>query len=142
MLEGLDLPGQPEYETWRLAEQERARRLRITLLRAITDRLDDAPSEQADRLLEAVALDPYDDALHTRPLSALTRAGRFKEAERQKILSEEALRGVAGADLKALGEAMKAEPSRPTASSAGSSPRSSCRMRRPRTMSGSTNSSA
>jgi pimeloyl-ACP methyl ester carboxylesterase/DNA-binding SARP family transcriptional activator len=112
LLEGLDLPGQPEYETWRLAEQERARRLRLTLLRAIIDRLDDAPNEQADRLLEAVALDPYDDALHRRLLSALARAGRFKEAERQKILSEEALRGVAGADLKALGEAMKAKPSR------------------------------
>ncbi len=110
LLDGLDLAGQPDYANWRLAEQERARRMRLVLLRELINRLEEAPSAQADRLQEALSIDPYDAELHRRLLVALKRAGRTTEAERQRRASLELLEGAQDVDRDALAAAMKTKP--------------------------------
>lgn len=109
-LDALDLSGQPEYETWRMAEQERARRLRLDVLRALTERLEDNPGAQAERLSEAVAIEPYDPDLHHRLIAALMRAGRTKEAKRQKEASEKILTEIEGFSGRRLTDALSEKP--------------------------------
>ncbi len=110
LLEGLELSGQPEFETWRLAQQETARKARCAVLRALVDLLADNPAEQANRLYELVQIEPYDIDLHCRLITALAQSGRAKEAERQKTLSFETLKDIDGADLGRLDKALKTKP--------------------------------
>lgn len=104
-LEDLALSGQPEFETWRLSQQERARKVYGTILHEWTSRLAENPSAQADRLYEHIRIEPYDIALHEQLISALARAGRKKEIERQLALSKEALAAIEDVDLSRLDKA-------------------------------------
>lgn len=109
-LDGLDLSGQPDFESWRMAEQERARRLRLDILRALIDRLEDDPGAQAERLSEAVAIEPYDPDLHRRLIAALMRAGRTKDAKRQREASDKVLADIDGYSAKRLTDALTERP--------------------------------
>lgn len=109
-LDGLELSGQTEYEAWRLAEQERARRMRLIVLKALIERLEETPALQSDRLAEAVAIEPYDPELHRRLIAALKRAGRNKEARRQKDASEKTLADIDGFSARPLAEALSEKP--------------------------------
>jgi DNA-binding SARP family transcriptional activator len=117
-LDGLELSGQPDYEIWRMAERERARRLRLDILRALIDRSESDPGAQADRLSEAVAIEPYDPDLHHRLVAALMRAGRTKEAKRQKDASEAVLAGIDGFSGRRLADALSERPIAATANPA------------------------
>ena len=109
----LALADQPEFEQFRLAERERARVVRVSLLRALAQRLADHHARRADRLYELVELEPYDFDAHCRLVEALAQAGRKPEAERQKALSEKAMKGVDGADPARLVRALRAKPAQP-----------------------------
>ncbi len=110
-LEDVALSGQPEFETWRLSQQERARQVYGAILREWTSRLAINPSAQADRLYDHIRIEPYDAALHEQLLSALARAGRKKEVERQRELSKAALADIEGVDVSRLDEAAMAPAS-------------------------------
>ncbi|WP_428410034.1 alpha/beta fold hydrolase [Hyphococcus sp.] len=110
LMDDLALDGQPEFEQFRLAERERARVARLKLLRALAAKLDGDHARRADRLYELVEIEPYDADAHVKLVAALAQAGRRAEAERQKALSEKALRGVDGADPSRLAAALSAKP--------------------------------
>ncbi len=122
-LDDLALSGQDEYETWRLSQQEHARKYRCLILLEMIARLQDDPSAQADVLYEVVRLEPYDLSVHQQLISALTRAGRKKEATRQRTLSAKELEDVEGFSASLLDTAVAA----PAASSAGPSSRDEAR---------------
>lgn len=111
LMAGLDLPNQPEFETFLLVHREKARVMRAVLLRAIVARLGEDHSARADRLYELVEIEPYDIDLHGALITALAQVGRNKEASRQVGLSKEALNGVDGVDLGLLDAALMAKPS-------------------------------
>ncbi len=110
LLEGLELTGQPEFETWRLAQQERARQAHCAILKSLVDKLDDDRSERADRLNKLVQLEPYDCTLHCELITALAQSGRMKEAERQKAISATILKDIDGVNLDQLKAASQSKP--------------------------------
>ncbi|MEO1251324.1 MAG: alpha/beta fold hydrolase [Pseudomonadota bacterium] len=110
ILEGLDLSGQAEYETWRLAEQEKARELSRKVLSALIARLEDAPAARADRLYVLASLDPYNVDVHAQLIKALMKSGRAAEAERQLQVSNETLLNIENADLSRLQTAYEHAP--------------------------------
>ena len=109
-LDGLELSGQPDYEAWRVSEQEHARRLRLGLLKALVARFEESPGKQADRLAEAVAIEPYDPELHRRLIAAFMRAGRIKDARLQKEISEKTLADLEGFSVRPLIDALSEKP--------------------------------
>ncbi|MCK5750734.1 MAG: alpha/beta fold hydrolase, partial [Oricola sp.] len=112
----LALPDQPEFEQFRLAEREKARVARVKLLAALEAHLASDHARRADRLYEFVELEPYDFDAHFRLVTALAQAGRRAEAERQKAISEKAMKGVDGADVGRLARALAAKPAQKTVS--------------------------
>ena len=122
LLEGLELSGQPDFETWRLAQQERARNTQRQVLRALVEKITGDPSVKADRLAALVRLDPYDLSVHAALITSLAQANRTKEAERQKQLSVAALKDVEGVDLGLLDDALNQKPTAATTATAPETP--------------------
>lgn len=116
-LEGLELPGQPEFETWRLGRQEQARRMHLGVLDALADKLADDPDALAATLRRRIALDPGDAKTHAALISVLARSGTRDEAERQKLASEAILNELGPYDRDKLNAALaqprSARPSAP-----------------------------
>jgi pimeloyl-ACP methyl ester carboxylesterase/DNA-binding SARP family transcriptional activator len=104
---GLDLPAQPAFETWRLGQQEQARRLHLCVLEALTAKLDDAPDELAAILRRRIELDAGDPEAHARLIALLARAGAREEAERQKDASARMLAAIGPYDERALNDALR-----------------------------------
>jgi len=115
-LEGLDLPTQPDFQAWCLAERENARRQHAALLAELTLRLSsDAPEEAALHARRRVALEPYDEMAHVVLVDLLARAGRRQEAEQQcaagvRLLGEA---GIAADALTRAARALRIPPRRP-----------------------------
>ena len=113
LLAGLDLPGQPQFESWRLAQQETARKLHLRLLDELEHRTEDS-SQQADILRTRIAADPADEDAHNRLLAALAASGARAEAEAQAGVSARILRDFGPCDearLKASAKGAKASTS-------------------------------
>lgn len=110
LMTGLDLDGQPEFESFRLAQQEQARVLRARLLREIAERLRDTPSERADRLAQLVRIEPFDFDLHCDLVAALAQAGRMRQARHQQALSTKTFADVEGIEFARLERALEADP--------------------------------
>jgi pimeloyl-ACP methyl ester carboxylesterase/DNA-binding SARP family transcriptional activator len=104
---GLDLPGQPAFETWRLGQQEQARRLHLCVLDALAAKLADAPEELAATLRRRIELDEGDVQTHAQLISLLAQIGARDEAERQKEASESMLRALGPYDARALSDALR-----------------------------------
>jgi pimeloyl-ACP methyl ester carboxylesterase/DNA-binding SARP family transcriptional activator len=102
LLEGLDLPGQPLFENWRLAQQELARRLHLFVLDALIEQLNDAPDEQIERLRARIDLEPGEEETHVRLISLFGRSGRSADAELQAELSERILSDIGPCDTARL----------------------------------------
>jgi pimeloyl-ACP methyl ester carboxylesterase/DNA-binding SARP family transcriptional activator len=122
-LSGLELPRQPAFETWRLGQQERARRLQLYLLEALAAKLDPACEEFTGALRHQVALDPGDELAHARLIGALASTGAHAEAEQQRIASARILNALGPYDESALDAALRsnrkasarrAQPARPS----------------------------
>ncbi|HSK40765.1 MAG TPA: BTAD domain-containing putative transcriptional regulator, partial [Arenibaculum sp.] len=82
-LEGLELAGCHEFEAWRIAVREEARRLHARVLAALVERLRDAPEMALPYARSAVRLDPADCAPHATLLRLLVETGRREAAEEQ-----------------------------------------------------------
>src|SRR5690606_13746944 len=103
----LDLPAQPAFETWRLGQQEQARRLHLCVLDALTARLSDAPGQVAPLMRKRIELDPGDEASHARLIAALMQAGAAAEAEQQAEASARMLAALGPHDASALRMALR-----------------------------------
>src|SRR5690606_39039909 len=64
----------------------------------------------SERLSEAVAIEPYDPDLHRRLIAALMRAGRTKDAKRQREASDKVLADIDGYSARRLTDALTERP--------------------------------
>jgi len=104
---GLDLPAQPSFETWRLGQQDQARRLNLCVLDALASKLADAPDDLAPLLRKRIELDPGDEASHARLVSVLAQSGAAAEAEQQAETSARMLAALGPHDAAALRAALR-----------------------------------
>jgi DNA-binding SARP family transcriptional activator/alpha-beta hydrolase superfamily lysophospholipase len=116
-LAGLDLPAQPAFETWRLGQQEQARRLHLCVLDALAAKLTDV-EERAAVLRKRIELDPGDEAAHARLIAALTQAGALAAAEQQCEASARMLAAIGPHDAAALRQALRQPRATPPPASA------------------------
>ncbi len=79
-IEGLDVPGCHEYETWCLGTRERIRSLRLAIHGTLVDRLRDDPESALPYAFDRVALDPFSDEAHLAVMELLADAGRVQQA--------------------------------------------------------------
>ncbi len=112
-LAGLDLAGQPAFETWRLGQQEQARRLHLRVLDALAEKLTQADGEVYDVLRRRIELDPGDQASHAQLIGALVRGGAKVEAEQQREASARMLAAIGPFDAGVLDAALRAARSPP-----------------------------
>jgi len=103
---GLDLPTQPAFETWRLGQQEQARRLQLCVIDALAAKIDGA-DEVAALMRQRIDLDPGDEAAHVRLVSALMQAGAASEAEQQREASTRMLAALGPHEGEALRAALR-----------------------------------
>src|SRR5262245_38438192 len=81
--EGLELANCPDFEAWRVAEREDARRLRARLLWALVERHAAAPELALPHARALIQVDPDVVAAHAALLRLLIAGGRRREAEEQ-----------------------------------------------------------
>ena len=108
-LDGLDLPVCYRYQEWCMAEREAVSRLRLSVLGALVERLQDNPEEALAHARALTVADPLSEAGHAAVVRLLTRIGRNKEAashyERARRVFETELGGEPSGELE---EARKA----------------------------------
>jgi TolB-like protein/DNA-binding SARP family transcriptional activator len=95
--EGLELANCPDFEAWRVAEREDARRLRARLLSALVERHAAAPELALSHARALVQVDPGAVAAHGALLRLLIAGGRRREAEEQFEVSLRVLAAIGGA---------------------------------------------
>ena len=79
-LEGLDLTGCYRYHEWWIAERERVRATRVSVLGQLIERVRDTPDEALEYARQLLALDPLSEASHIRLIRLLGDMGRTREA--------------------------------------------------------------
>jgi pimeloyl-ACP methyl ester carboxylesterase len=104
---GLDLPGQPGFEAWRLGQQEQARRLQLCVLDAIASKLQRQPEDLTPLLRKRIDLDPGDEAAHARLIAALAQGGAASDAEAQRQNSARMLEAIGPYNAALLDEALR-----------------------------------
>ena len=82
-LAGLDLPDCHEFQSWCIGEREEARRLRVRLLTALVNRLEDVPDEALRHARMLSLLAPADEGAQAMLVRLLRAAGHSREAEQQ-----------------------------------------------------------
>jgi pimeloyl-ACP methyl ester carboxylesterase/DNA-binding SARP family transcriptional activator len=82
-LEGLDLPDCHEFQSWCIGEREETRRLRVRLLTALVNRLEDVPDEALRHARMLSLLAPADEGAQAMLVRLLRAAGHSREAEQQ-----------------------------------------------------------
>jgi pimeloyl-ACP methyl ester carboxylesterase/DNA-binding SARP family transcriptional activator len=107
LLAGLDLPGQPAYETWRLGQQEKARRLCLRVIDELLSRADTDASARTSLLHRCIDIDPDNQAAHLRLIAHLAATGSVADANAQASISRRMLADVGGVDERALGSALR-----------------------------------
>ena len=79
-LDGLDLPVCHLYQEWCMAEREAVSRLRLAVLGALVERLQDKPDDALPYARALTVADPCCEAGHASVVRLLARVGRNKEA--------------------------------------------------------------
>ena len=90
-LEGLDLPDCHEFQNWCIGEREETRRLRVRLLTALVNRLEDVPDEALRHARTLSLLAPADEGAQAMLVRLLRAAGHSREAEQQFQCAERRL---------------------------------------------------
>src|SRR5262245_12607675 len=121
-LEGLEFSEFHDFHAWCVAERESAARAQCTLLRALVERLADAPQRALPHARALVGIAPYDEASRATLIRLLVRAQHMDEAEQQYQLGMRMLReaGIvsSGALLQARRGTTVAAPARASSSGA------------------------
>lgn len=82
-LEGFDLPDCHEFQSWCIGEREETRRLRVRLLTALINRLEDLPGEALRHARTLSLLEPANELIQATLVRLLRATGRWREAEDQ-----------------------------------------------------------
>jgi pimeloyl-ACP methyl ester carboxylesterase/DNA-binding SARP family transcriptional activator len=106
LLAGLDLPSQPAYESWRLGQQEKARRLHLRVIDELIVRTDARSPECTALLRRRLEIDPDDQAGHLQLIANLA-AFSPAEAKAQTEISRRMMADVGGLDDARLKSALK-----------------------------------
>jgi pimeloyl-ACP methyl ester carboxylesterase/DNA-binding SARP family transcriptional activator len=80
-LEGLDLPDCQEFQSWRAAQHEETRRLRVRLLTALVTRLQSVPDDALPYARALRLLEPANESAQAMLVRLLRATGRCREAE-------------------------------------------------------------
>lgn len=97
LLAGLDLPSQPSYETWRLGQQEKARRLHLQLIDELISRTDAKSPDRTALLRRRLEVAPDDPGSHLNLIAHLA-ATSPSEAAAQTEASRRMLADIGGLD--------------------------------------------
>lgn len=106
LLEGLELPSQPAFETWRLAQREKARRLHIQVMDERIARSDPRTAEHARLLQRRIEIDPDNQAAHHQLIAHLAKTNPT-QAKVQAELSARMLADIGGLDAAQLKSALQ-----------------------------------
>lgn len=79
-LDGLDLPLCYRYQEWCMAEREAVSRLRLAVLTALVERLQDHPADALSYARALAIADPLSESGHAAVVRLLSRMGRNREA--------------------------------------------------------------
>ncbi|HTK97528.1 MAG TPA: alpha/beta fold hydrolase [Pseudomonadales bacterium] len=90
-LAGLDLPSQLEFESWRIGQQEWARRVQSLVLRELCQRPLPDSSRRTQYIREWIAIEPDAIEAHVALIQHLEGTGRKAEAAAQTELSKRQL---------------------------------------------------
>ncbi len=116
-LAGLDLPSQLDFESWRIGQQEWARRMQSLVLRELAQRpLPDA-SRRTQYIRDWIAVEPDAIEAHVALIQHLESTGRKSEATAQSELSKRQLNEAGEGRADALTWALRTAvptPPRPT----------------------------
>jgi DNA-binding SARP family transcriptional activator len=82
-LEGLELPDFHEFHAWYIAEREELRRLHVSILAMLVQRLSSTPDEALPFARSLALADPLDEHNRAALLKLLVLTGRRREAEQQ-----------------------------------------------------------
>ena len=107
-LEGLELPDCLEFQSWRTAERESARRLRARLLATLVRRLEGTPDQALPHARALSLIEPADEAVHATLVRLLRASGRAREAEEQFQRAQRRLEEFNVVCNGALGQAVRA----------------------------------
>jgi DNA-binding SARP family transcriptional activator len=113
LLAGLDLPNQPAYETWRLAQQERARQPQLRVLGELLHR-DDIQMSRAALMRQRIELDQSDETAHADLIAHLMAGGHRSEAQAQAEVSKRMLASLGVGDDGRIAAALKGATPRTT----------------------------
>ena len=104
VLEGLEIDRSPAFTAWLTAQRRRFRGWQVTLLEHLVQRV--AEAEAFAYLEKWVQLEPFDQHVHERLLSALARSGRIREGEEHLAAAVRAFESD-GQDCAALRQAWR-----------------------------------
>jgi len=110
LLEGLDLDDFFDYEAWLVAEREQARKLRVTITRALIGRHASDPERALPHARSLVVAEPLDDAGRVQLVELLVAAGRRREAEKHVESGERLARELGRPNPVALRAALTSAP--------------------------------
>jgi TolB-like protein/DNA-binding SARP family transcriptional activator/Flp pilus assembly protein TadD len=96
LLADLDLPENGGFHTWLLGMREDASKLRVRILRALSERLAASPEAALPHVRELVAIDSFDEDAWALLITTLANAGRRGEIGQQYKAGQRALREVGG----------------------------------------------
>ena len=91
--EDIDVPRSSEFQSWLLGVREDLRRARQAVLGALVQRLREEPERAIPFARMRAASDPLDEGARLELIGLLAAAGRLEEAEGQRRLAADALRG-------------------------------------------------
>ncbi|MGH7506455.1 MAG: AAA family ATPase, partial [Longimicrobiales bacterium] len=106
-LESLGMRGCYRFDAWCTAERESVRRLRVSLLCALIDRLRDQPEKALRHARERLILDPCVEAANVEVIRLLSTLGRAQEALEQYETCRRVLKKELGVRPSAELEAMR-----------------------------------
>ena len=109
-LNGLELSDQPDFDHFLSSERETTRILHRDLLLELIGRLGNSPGESVRWLQNLVEIEPYSLQAHHALLTALVKAGRRKDAERQLKSSLSLLENIEDIDVSSLKHAAAGKP--------------------------------
>ncbi|RBP51066.1 alpha/beta hydrolase [Arenicella xantha] len=81
LLDGLDLPNQPGFQSWLVAEREDARLLRVNVMRRLTLHPEIEHQEACNWARRWLELDPFSDGAAEARVMTLRRLGQLAEAQ-------------------------------------------------------------
>lgn len=81
LLDGLDLPNQPVYQAWLVAEREEVRLLRLNVLRRLAMHTEIELEEGANWARRWLALEPFSEDAAKAYVNTLRRLGKLEQAE-------------------------------------------------------------